>query len=143
MLPSSVVPYRNSNVVERLGDELLLFDTEIGTLFELNESGRDIWILCDGRRSVDMIKKEVARKSVNRERAHRDASCFLSKLIELNLVTTSCSRRRSKVTSSSHSIRRLTVLGAQSDSNPHYTPPRISEVWSERSATSGLFLVEI
>lgn len=143
MLDQDVFPYRNSNVVERLGDELLLFDTEIGTLFELNESASDIWILCDGRHSVKMIKKEAARKSVNSKGVGKDALAFLNKLSELNLIAISSSKRRSKVTSRSLTRRHIAPGGAQSDRNSRYIAPRISEVWSERSATSGLFLVEI
>ncbi len=143
MLPLNAIPYRNSNVVERLGDELLLFDTEVGTLFEVNESGRNIWMLCDGQRSIDMINKKMARKSVNRDRARRDASAFLSKLKELNLIGIRTSKRRRKVTPRSSIHMPIEPGEARSVRNSRYVAPRISEVWSERSATSGLFLVEI
>ena len=54
---------RSSAVVEEeLGDELLLYCPERGTLFALNSSARAIWWLIDGKRNTEDIARELARQ---------------------------------------------------------------------------------
>lgn len=78
---------KNENVVERFGeDELLLFDSSLGKLFEVNETGKEIWKLCDGKHTVKKIKESLRDEFGDIKDIDKDISDFFNKLLELNLV---------------------------------------------------------
>ncbi len=78
---------KNVNVIERNGeDALLLFDSSLGRLFEVNETGRIIWKLLDGEHTVEEIKYQLKEEYESAERIEKDTRDFLNKLIELNLI---------------------------------------------------------
>lgn len=78
---------KNENVIERFGeDELLLFDSSLGKLFEVNETGKEIWKLCDGKHTVKKIKENLRDDFGDIKDIDKDVSDLLRKLLELNLV---------------------------------------------------------
>ena len=81
------VPSRNREVIERFGeDELLLFHSAVGTLFEVNKVGREIWRMCDGSLAVAQIKTSIASRFTPSERVDEDTEGFLNRLFGLNLI---------------------------------------------------------
>ena len=78
---------KSVDVIERDGeDELLLFNSSAGRLFEVNKTGRLIWKLLDGKYTVGEIKQRLKEEYGDSERIDRDICNFLNKLIKLNLV---------------------------------------------------------
>ena len=81
------VPSRNKDVIERLEEEdLLLFHSAIGKLFEVNRVGKEIWKMCDGTLKVRQIKEELANNFSPSKRIEDDTEEFLDKLFHLNLI---------------------------------------------------------
>jgi hypothetical protein len=79
---------RNESVVERQGeDELLLFHSMVGKLYEVNSVGKDIWELLDGRQTVGQIREEMRKQYGSIDEIDGDLHDFLRKLLELNLIT--------------------------------------------------------
>ena len=77
---------KKSNVIERFGEELLLFDSSTGKLFEVNETGKTIWLTIDGKSTVKEIKERVKKEFEGVREIDRDLSDFLEKLFELDLI---------------------------------------------------------
>ena len=78
---------KSENVVERFGeDELLLFDSSLGKLFEANETGGVIWKLCDGKHTVKKIKESLRDEFGDIKDIDKDVSDFFGELLELNLI---------------------------------------------------------
>jgi coenzyme PQQ biosynthesis protein PqqD len=66
---------------------LLLYQKSNGVALPLNESGAEIWELCDGRHSVDEIVEDLAlRYDAPRSQIDQDAREFLSRLMGHGLL---------------------------------------------------------
>ena len=64
----AAIPQRRDDVLEsRVGDELMLQQRGTEQGFWLNESGRIIWELCDGTRTIDQIEGELAARFAGSE----------------------------------------------------------------------------
>jgi hypothetical protein len=80
-------PEKNRQVTEKIGKEALLFDVAAGHLYELNETGKMIWSLCDGINTVEDISKKLKEQYVvSEDKIEVDLFSLLKKLIELNLI---------------------------------------------------------
>lgn len=81
------MPSRNSDVIERFGDEdLLLFHSALGTLFEVNRVGGEIWRMCDGTTTVRQIKDRLKQRFSMSKTVEDDTAAFLNRLFGLNLI---------------------------------------------------------
>ena len=122
------------SVIERDADTLLIFDTRSGSLYELNEAGRHVWYMCDGRNSLSSIANafgDGSRRDIRQ--LESDIHEFVLRLSNLGLVQLNRQKRLDK------GSPRKAALRSISDSSQ---APRLRKVWSDRTATSG-FLVEI
>lgn len=71
-----------------LGDEYLFFDRDADEVHLLNESAREILLLCDGSRDSRALGQELSRiYDVDPARAEADANELLLLLLELGLVS--------------------------------------------------------
>lgn len=121
---------KNESIEQRVGERLLLFQVKLGTLFEFNAVGEQVWHLCDGRHSIDEIVTEM-KKSTSEEIVN-----FISELNELGLIGLNPKPR--------HSFKEQKPADQRSRNNRVTCGrPHVKKVWSERAATSGIFLVEI
>ena len=77
---------KKDKIIERLGEELLLFDSSKGTLFEANETAKTILILLDGKHTVKNIKEQLKDEFDKAEEIDKDLIGFLNKLLELDLI---------------------------------------------------------
>lgn len=77
---------KKDKVIERLGEELLLFDSSKGILFEVNESGKTIFIMLDGKHTVENIKDQLREEFEEVGEIDEDVSDFLNKLLELDII---------------------------------------------------------
>lgn len=77
---------KKDNVIERHGEELLLFDSSTGKLFEINETGKIIWMMLDGTHAVREIKELLKDEYEGIVELYGDISDFLNKLLELGLI---------------------------------------------------------
>ena len=77
-----------ANYVEtEIDDEILLVDLDGGELFSLSGTGREIWRLIDGERTLDEIVDSVADGySIETKRLRRDVEKFLDQLEAAALV---------------------------------------------------------
>lgn len=70
-----------------LVDEYIFYDAKGEEVHVLNGIAREIYLLCDGERSVeDLVKNIVDRYEVDEETANRDISDLLQQLIDLQLI---------------------------------------------------------
>lgn len=53
---------REDVVIQELKDELLIYDLKINKVFCLNETSAMVWQLCDGKRSISEISREMSRR---------------------------------------------------------------------------------
>jgi len=80
-------PKRNPDVAEKLGRITLLFDMTAGRLYELNETGRLLWSLCDGKHDIDDMARIIVQQfEVSNDDIEQDILSFLQNLRELNLI---------------------------------------------------------
>lgn len=80
-------PKRNPDVAEKIGSITMLFDAAAGRLFELNETGKSVWVMCDGRRTVSEIAEALgAEYEGSPSEMLKDVSSFVAKMLELNLL---------------------------------------------------------
>lgn len=77
---------KKDKVIERLGEELLLFDSSKGILFEVNETGKTIFIMLDGKHTVENIKDQLREEFEEVGEIDEDVSDFLNKLLELDII---------------------------------------------------------
>jgi hypothetical protein len=77
---------RKSEIIERPGDELLLFDPDKGTLFEVNETGKYIWYLLDGKNTISDIETKMKEDFEDTIRIKKDLKEFINRLIEHNVI---------------------------------------------------------
>jgi hypothetical protein len=143
MEPASAFPARNSHVIERFGKELLLFDSHTGTLFEINDSGKPIWLLCDGRHSVKTIERTISAANTNGANVLKDTIAFLDKLVGLDLITLNASMMKNGRRPSQTIRKELQELTSNKSNSLRYTSPEIVKIWTENTAVSGIFLVEM
>lgn len=80
-------PKKNPDVAEKIGSITMLFDASAGRLFELNETGKAVWMKCDGKKTVmeiaDAIRAEFGEGAQD---ARQDVAAFVAKMIEFNLL---------------------------------------------------------
>jgi hypothetical protein len=77
---------KRETILERLGDELLLFDSSVGKLFEVNETGKIIWEMLNGQHSVGAIKKILREEFEEANELDDDIEEFLDRLIQLSIL---------------------------------------------------------
>lgn len=82
-----VRPRKNPEVAEKIGSTTILFDANAGRLYELNETAKAMWVLCDGKRTVEEIARAMATDyDAPLEKLAQDVSAFVRKMIELTLL---------------------------------------------------------
>ena len=70
-----------------LGDEYLIYDREADKVHVLNATAREIYLLCDGERSVDAIAAEMQTKyGIEADLAERDTRQTLEDLDSLGVL---------------------------------------------------------
>lgn len=70
-----------------LGDEYLFYDRERDRVHVLNETAREIFLLCDGSRTQDEVASAFAEKQeIDKTIAKADAVAVLRNLSELGLI---------------------------------------------------------
>jgi hypothetical protein len=80
-------PKKNPDVAEKIGSTTMLFDANAGRLYELNESAKTMWVLCDGKRTVaDVARAMAAEYDAPAEKLAADAAAFVKKMMELGLL---------------------------------------------------------
>ena len=77
---------KKEDVIERSGEELLIFDSSVGKLLEVNETGKVIWSMLDGEHSVKEIKERIEDQFEDIHELDIDIRNFLTKLLELDLI---------------------------------------------------------
>jgi len=83
----AVRPKKNPDVAEKIGSTTMLFDANAGRLYELNESAKTMWVLCDGKRSVGEVAKAMAAEyDAPDEKLAADTVAFVKKMVELGLL---------------------------------------------------------
>ncbi|MDT8345202.1 MAG: PqqD family protein [Thermohalobaculum sp.] len=87
-MESSDVPKRMSGVIEAPTDDALLFmNIEVGNYLMLGGTGRSIWELIDGTRSVaEIVAVLVERYDVGEDACRADVAAFVASLIEQKMV---------------------------------------------------------
>ena len=78
----SNAPQRHPGVIEELvEDEAVLLMPHAATVLVLNDVGRAIWALIDGRRSAEAIAVALCEEyAVSEEQARADTAAFLGEL---------------------------------------------------------------
>jgi hypothetical protein len=80
-------PKKSPDVAEKTGKETLIFNIVAGRLYELNETGRILWSLCDGKHTInDMMKTIMEQYDMSKTKVKEDVFSFLKKLLEASLV---------------------------------------------------------
>jgi hypothetical protein len=70
-----------------LGDEYLFYDRDQDRVHVLNGTAREIFLLCDGKRTEEEIGREMAgRYGVEVETALKDARETIDRLVDLGLL---------------------------------------------------------
>ena len=70
-----------------LGDEYLFYDREGDRVHVLNETAREVFLLCDGSRTEDEVASAFAEKhQTDQATARNDAAALLRDLSELGLI---------------------------------------------------------
>lgn len=88
MDPSSR-PCADSRVeVERLEDELLLYDPDRGKVVNLNGTGAFVWSLSNGDHTLGEIVDEIERSApdTDRDRIRSDTESFLQSMIDEGIL---------------------------------------------------------
>lgn len=72
-----------------LGDEYIFYDQSGDQVHLLNGSAREIYLLCDGSRTVDQVAVVMAERfEVDHDTALADARRIIGQLMEKNLLAT-------------------------------------------------------
>lgn len=70
-----------------LGDEYLFYDEAGDAVHVLNGTAREIYLMCDGIRTVSDLARELSETyGVDREVADRDVLEIVARLVDLNLL---------------------------------------------------------
>ena len=77
---------KKDHVIERVAEELLLFDSSSGKLFELNDTGKAVWNLLNGKHTIEEIQKNIQKEFEKTSDIPKDLVSFITKLLELNLI---------------------------------------------------------
>lgn len=77
---------KKDDVIERFGEELLLFDSSTGKLFEVTDVGNTIWLMLTGQKSIGAIKNQLKEEFVDVKTIDSDVIEFLTTLHELDLI---------------------------------------------------------
>ena len=86
-IKSWMKPKKDSSIVDKIDREALLFDMTTGRLYELNETGRFLWSLCDGKHTISQIIEMMREEyDASTEKIAKDTILFLKKLSELYLI---------------------------------------------------------
>ena len=77
-----------ANFVEtRVDDEILIVDLDGGELLSLEDTGRAVWDLIDGQRSLAAIAEALAREyDAPRDRLEQDVTVLIYELAAAKLV---------------------------------------------------------
>lgn len=89
MIQQNAIPAQRERVVaRRLGDEMVLLNTETEAYFTLNEVGSRIWELIDGKRTVGQIVQELlAEYEVPEAELRGDVEELLGEFAGQQLIT--------------------------------------------------------
>ena len=80
-------PRKNPDVAEKIGSTTILFDANAGRLYELNETAKVMWVLCDGKRTVREIAGALGSEfDAPAEKLAEDTAAFVKKMVELSLL---------------------------------------------------------
>ena len=85
-IDNNMIFKKKDKVIEWLGEELLLFDSSKGILYELNETGKTIFIMLDGKHTVKNIKDQLRKEFDEIGEIDKDVSDLLNELLELDLI---------------------------------------------------------
>jgi PqqD family protein of HPr-rel-A system len=70
-----------------LGDEYMFYDREQDRVHVLNGTAREIFLLCDGKRTIEEVVRALAeRYGIEEARARRDTEQTLEELMGLGLL---------------------------------------------------------
>ena len=88
MIHATARPRSTARPAEDLGDEYLFYDASGDVVHVLNGTAREIFLLCDGTRSLEEVGREIAGSyEVAPEIARRDVEEIVAQLVELGLLT--------------------------------------------------------
>ena len=82
----SVIFKKKAKIIERHGEELLLFDSSQGILFDVNETAKKIWLLIDGTKNLKNIKEQLKVEFEDSKDIDKDLTDFLKELLELEMI---------------------------------------------------------
>jgi hypothetical protein len=86
-MAGSAKPRKKPDVAEKIGKGALILDMTGGHLYELNEVGRIVWSLCDGKHSInDMVKTINGEYDASDVKIYEDITSFLKRLADSNLI---------------------------------------------------------
>ena len=88
MLPDDARPRPTRTHLEKdLSGEYLFYDHGGDRLHVLNGTAREVYLLCDGSRTLDAIARSVAESyAVGEATARTDVSAVISELVERGLL---------------------------------------------------------
>jgi Coenzyme PQQ synthesis protein D (PqqD) len=83
------VPQRKNTLTHEVTDtdEVVIYDSNTPQLLVLNDIAAGIWLMIDGRRSIDDITAEIVNHvEAERETVTRDVLAFLGQLEQRKLI---------------------------------------------------------
>ena len=91
MFPPDKRPQRLERLSGRdVGDEYLFYDGDSDSVHVLNGTAREIYLLCDGTRSVDkLVAAMLERYEIDETTAREDVDSTLRRLIDLGMLSVS------------------------------------------------------
>jgi hypothetical protein len=89
VVQASAIPAQRERVVaRRLGEEMVLLNTETEAYFTLNDVGARVWELIDGRQTVaTIIRQLLAEYDVPETELQTDVDELLSQFADQQLIT--------------------------------------------------------
>jgi hypothetical protein len=85
-IQDTLVLKKKDHVIERFGEELLLFDSSTGKLFEVTDVGKTIWIMLKEKHSIAEIMAQLKAEFPDVQTIDRDVHDFITKLQSLDLI---------------------------------------------------------
>ena len=73
----SVIKSKDGVLETYVGDDLLLFDSSEGKLYEINETGGTIWKLLDGKHLLKEIMLQLTKEYYDVKEVEKDLPKFL------------------------------------------------------------------
>lgn len=86
LINDDLVLKKKETIIEQMGEELLLFDSSTGKLFELNETGKTIWVMLNGKHTMNVIKEQMREEFDTSQDLNEHLSDFVNTLQELDLI---------------------------------------------------------